>query len=287
MKAMILAAGFGTRLRPYSLVRPKPLFPVLDRPLVLRLIDQLHDSGFDSILVNCHHLKEQIVDLLSGRAGISLQQESIELGTGGGMRLALDFFGSEPVLVTNGDIFHTIDLAAVYADHCRSGAAATLVLHDCPRFNKVVLDENGMIGDFAGSGGRQWAFTGIQVLDPALLTILPAGVFAGIIDCYRHWIAHKTPIRGLVVRDHYWTDMGTPQDYLDLHATLLAGNLIPRQTPFYHGPGVAAPADLQQLDWLCLGAGARIGRNCRLQRVVVWDGARVPDHSRLSDAIVC
>lgn len=287
MKAMILAAGFGTRLRPYSLLRPKPLFPVLDRPLILRLIAQLREAGCDAILVNCHHLREQLVDLLAGQDGISLQQEPIELGTGGGLRMARDFFGSEPVLVTNGDIFHTIDLARVYQDHRSSGADATLVLHDCPRFNNVAVDDQLDITAFgAGGSGRKMAFTGIHVLDPNLLSMITPGIFYNIIDCYRYWMARGKRIRAQVVHDHFWTDMGTPEDYLNLHRVLLTQEPFKGVSPFYYGSAVAIPADLQSRDWLCVGAGARIGRHCRLSRVVVWDGARVPDEAILEDVIV-
>ncbi|MBU4294346.1 MAG: NTP transferase domain-containing protein [Desulfobulbaceae bacterium] len=287
MKAMILAAGFGTRLRPYSLLRPKPLFPVLDLPLILRHIAQLREAGCDAILVNCHHLREQIVDLLAGLDGIFLQQEPIELGTGGGMRMARDFFGSEPVLVINGDIFHTIDLARVYQEHCSSGADATLVLHDCPRFNNVSVDDKLDITAFgAGGSARKMAFTGIHVLDPNLLSVITPGIFYNIIDCYRYWIARGKKIRAHVVHDHFWTDMGTPEDYLDLHRVLLTREPFKGASPFYYGSGVAIPADLQSRDWLCVGAGARIGRHCRLSRVVVWNGAQVPDGTILEDVIV-
>lgn len=287
MKAMILAAGFGTRLQPYSLLRPKPLFPVLDRPLLLRHIAQLQEAGFDAILVNCHHLRQQIVALLAGRPGIFLQEEQIELGTGGGMRLARDFFGTEPVLVTNGDIFHTIDLAGVYREHCRSGADATLVLHDCPRFNNVSVNEQLAVTAFgAGEAGRKLAFTGIHVLDPHLLSVIEPGVFHNIIDCYRYWIARGGTIRGQLVQDHFWTDMGTPADYLDLHRVLLTEEPFKGASPFYFAGGVAVPADLQSRDWLSVGSGARLGRGCSLSRVVVWDGARVPDETILADAIV-
>ena len=110
MQAMILAAGFGTRLLPYTELRPKPLFPLLNKPLLLLTIERLQRAGFDHIVVNCHHLRDQIVDLLQDLRGVVVQQEDIILGTGGGLRLALNVFRNEPVLVTNGDIYHSVDL---------------------------------------------------------------------------------------------------------------------------------------------------------------------------------
>jgi len=145
MKAMILAAGLGTRLRPFSLVRPKPLFPVLDQPLIIRIIDQLRRHGIDEILVNCYHLKDQIINLLAHQPGVYLQQETEILGTGGGLRNAMEFFGKEPILIVNGDIFHTINLEKIIQEHRQSGHVATLVLHDYPRFNNASVTENGSI----------------------------------------------------------------------------------------------------------------------------------------------
>ncbi len=284
---MILAAGFGTRLKPYSLSRPKPLFPVLDRPLIFRHIAQLREAGFEYILVNCHHLREQIVTLLSGERDIFLQEELIELGTGGGMRMANGFFGKEPVLVINGDIFHTLDLAGIYKDHCRSGADATLVLHDYPRFANVDVDEQLNILSFGSDGNhRKLAFTGIHVLAPNLLNVIPPGIFYNIIDCYRYWIQRGGRIRGYQVQGHFWTDIGTPEDYLELHRVLLTEKPFKSLTPFYFGKGVRIPSDLQSEDWLCVGADAKIGRECSLRRVVVWDHASVPDGSVIEDSIV-
>jgi mannose-1-phosphate guanylyltransferase len=289
MKAMILAAGLGTRLRPYSLLRPKPLFPVLGRPLLLLHLAMLRGAGFGSVVVNAHHLQEQIVRCLAGEDGITVQQEEQILGTGGGLRLAAARFGRDPVLITNGDIYHTIDLARVYGEHCATGAAATLVLHDYPRFNKVTVSEDGRILDFGDSEttrkqGRRLAFTGIHVLDPAVLQLIPAGVFADIIDCYRNLIRQGGAVRALVVRDHFWTDMGTPEDYLALHAQLLG-----RREPaarFFVDQQAELGRGIRLQDWAVIGRGARIGEGVSLSRVVVWDGAEIAAGRQLTDTIV-
>jgi mannose-1-phosphate guanylyltransferase len=289
MKAMILAAGLGTRLRPYSLLRPKPLFPVLGRPLLLHHLEMLRGAGFGPMVVNAHHLQEQISRCLAGEDGVTVQQEEQIMGTGGGLRLAAARLGREPVLVTNGDIYHTIDLAKVYAEHCTTGAAATLVLHDCPRFNKVTASEDGRILGFGGSQntleqGRLLAFTGIHVLDPAALHSIPPGVFADIIDYYRALIRRGREVRALIVRDHFWTDIGTPEDYLALHAHLLgkrepAGRfLVDEQAELGRG--------LRLQDWAVIGRGARIGEGVSLSRVVVWDGAEIAAGRQLADTVV-
>jgi len=287
MKAMILAAGFGTRLKPYSLLRPKPLFPVLDQPLLLFIIDKLRQSGFDSIIVNAHHLREQFVELLKNETEISLQLEGKILGTGGGLRLAMNKLGLEPVLITNGDIFHNIDLLGVYDAHLRSGARATLVLHDYPRFNNVSVSGERILG-FDGNEaekGRRLAFTGIHVLDPALLAVIPREKFFNIIDCYRYWIKKGAFVRAQVVKNN-WTDIGTPADYLTLHGSLLAERERKGHGSFNVGADVGMGPDVELSDWVSIGSRAEIGKGARLTRVVVWDGAKVAEQAVLSDTIV-
>ncbi len=280
MKAMILAAGFGTRLKPYSLLRPKPIFPVLDEPLIRRTIRQLRRHGFNKIIINAHYLREQFVGLLRREKNIHLQLEDKILGTGGGLRQASVKLGKEPVLVINGDICHDINLAAVYAEHLQSGADATLILHDYPRFNNVSV-KGDRICSFAEKGGRQLAFTGIHILAPALLTIIPPDTFYNIIDCYRYWIARGAFIRFQQITD-WWTDMGSPADYLALHETLLKRE----KTSFFLGSEVELGREVKFVDWVCIGSGARIGRGARLSGVVVWDGAEVAAEADLQHAIV-
>lgn len=295
MKAMVLAAGFGTRLRPYTLKRPKPLFPVAGTPLLSHILAQLRAHGADSILVNAHHLREQIVALMVGQADVAVQQEEIELGTGGGLRLACSFFDARPALAVNGDICHDIDLARVYHSHCQSGADVTMVLHDCPRFNTVWLNDDSMVtafGQKTGAPGRCLAFAGIHVINPEVLRLMPEGQFYNIIDCYKTLIAQGGRVAGLVVRDHYWTDMGTPEDYLGLHGDILKNGRLPGFLDYREaesclvGKDVRLGRGVQLADWVSIGDRAEIGAGARLSRVVVWDGAVVEPGAVLSDIIV-
>ncbi|OGQ87273.1 MAG: hypothetical protein A2512_12875 [Deltaproteobacteria bacterium RIFOXYD12_FULL_56_24] len=295
MKAMVLAAGLGTRLHPYSLQRPKPLFPVLDTPLLAHTLTQLRRSGAEGILVNAHHLREQIKAMLQGQGDVLVQMEDLEMGTGGGLRLALSHFGEAPFLAVNGDIVHDLDLAAVYRTHCASGAEVTMVLHDCPRFNNVRVDGEGRIVGFvgaAGEGERLLAFTGVQVINPAVLSLIPAGVFYNIIDCYEALLESGGFIQALVVSGHFWTDMGTPSDYLRLHEDVLLKGRLPgffsedAATPFYLAKNAVLGAGVTLQDWVAIGHGATIGAGASLARVVVWDGARVAPGSIVTDTII-
>ncbi|MFW5906661.1 MAG: sugar phosphate nucleotidyltransferase [Desulfobia sp.] len=285
---MILAAGLGTRLRPYSLIRPKPLFPVLDQPLLLRIISHVKQYGADKILVNCHHLGKQVVSALTGQEDVRIQEEPEILGTGGALRKALSFLDDRPILVVNGDIYHTIDLAWAYEEHLASGADATLVLQHYPRFNNVTLYPDGRISGIRNKlrDEPEMAFTGIQVINPDLLSYLPEGNYADILDCYQHWLDKGAYLRGLLSRGHFWTDLGTPDDYLGLHDRLLQVVCLNRNIRLFRGKEVSLSPDVTLRDWVVIGSGAQIRGGSHLERVVIWDGAVVDEKSVMKDEIV-
>ncbi len=293
MQAMILAAGLGTRLRPYSLVKPKPLFPVLNIPLLRATIDRLRSCGFSSITVNCHHLREQIREEVAGRDGVVLQEENVILGTGGGLRQALDNLDDEPLLVTNGDIYHTVDFRKIYNHHLENNADVTMVFHNCPRFNTVSLAGDRVIGFHQKPQHHCRAYTGIQVINPLILLEIRAGVYSCIIDFYRQMLTNGKPIHGFFADDIFWSDMGTIGDYLGLHEKLLLGNM-----PVWPEFGVLPENSMLIAEdcvigrscrfdgWNCIGA-AEIGDYVHLSRSVVWDRAQVGSRSRIQDTIVC
>ena len=292
MQAMILAAGFGTRLLPHTLVRPKPLFPVLNRPLLLATIRRLARLGFDHIVVNCHHLREQIVEALDGLAGVTVQEEATILGTGGGLRHALPRLHDEPLLVVNGDIYHDVEVEKLYRQHVLGGWKVTLAMHHYPRFNTVRVAE-GRVVQFAGRVlADGLAFTGIHVLNPEILSPLPDQTFSSIVDHYQGLLADEPEAIAVSRCDGcYWTDMGTPEDYLALNRGLATGT-IPRWPELGEEPGpfiVDGRARLgegvQLRGWASIGA-AKIGRGALIDGAVVWDGAEVVADSVVRDGIL-
>ncbi|MBC8207815.1 MAG: NTP transferase domain-containing protein [Desulfobulbaceae bacterium] len=291
MQAMILAAGFGTRLLPYTHVRPKPLFPILNHPLLLLTIRRLQAAGFDHIVVNAHHLADQIVAAVDGLAGVEVQVEERELGTGGGLRRALSRFRDEPLLVTNGDIYHTIDYQLFYNLHLAGSDPVTLALRNEPRFNKVLIQLD-QVQNFDCDGLSEClAFTGLHVLEPQVLQSIAEGRPSCILDCYRDLLSAGGSI-GVFRADHwYWTDMGTPEDYLDLHGGLLQGaiplweELDGAGFPFCLDPGVVPGVDLQLTEWAAIGS-AKLGAGVHVERSVVWDGADLAPDSHVVDLIV-
>jgi len=220
MKALILAAGLGTRLLPYTRMRPKPLFPLAGRPLLERHILQLREAGCEAVIVNTHHLPEQIEAFIaSGRWGIPVvaRREPAILGTGGAIRNVRDFWDERPFFVINADICHAVDLRRVYAFHLREGPAATLALADDAEFNSVTVDPAGRIREFAPSPSAALAgaltFTGIQVLDPSVLEYIPAEGASPSIEAFRAMIADGRDVRGFIAAHATWMDLGAPERY--------------------------------------------------------------------------
>lgn len=298
MQAMILAAGFGTRLRPYSLSLPKPLFPVLNTPLLAAAVKRLEAEGFTKIIINCHHLAEQIEAAFADEPGIVIQREKQILGTGGGLRAALDKIDDQPLLVVNGDIYHTIDLGEAYRAHLHSEHDVTMLMHDFPRFNKVLVDGKRIVSFDARAASsapvaahETLAYTGIQVVKPALLEPIKKGTATCIIAYYRSLLASGVNIHAEKVEHCSWTDMGSPDDYLALHGMLLRGEVAcwPELGDAASNVVIDGRADwcedLIVEDWACIGR-ARIGAGVKLTRSVVWDGAQVAPGSVLTDQIV-
>jgi len=295
MQAMILAAGFGTRLLPYTKLRPKPLFPLLNEPLLLLTIRRLQAAGFDHIIVNCHYLKEQIVAALAGMPGVIIQEEETVLGTGGGLRMALSHLRNEPLLISNGDIYHTVDYRGLYRTHKSNHAVVTMAMHDYDRFNSVDVHGDRVHGFSTTTRGEEedlLAFTGIHVLDKSVIEQIPGGCFFHIIDLYAQ-LAEADRVGSVRVDDCFWRDIGTPADYLDLHRELLCG-CKNRQSVSHDdarfwciGEQVAVADDVVFREWGVVGRGAKIGRGSRLTRCVVWENVNITSGQELTDTIIC
>lgn len=229
MKAMILAAGFGTRLRPFTAHTPKPLFPVGGRPLLDLMIASLEQAGCREIIINTHHLHRQIETYIAGRNNaipVTTRFEPRILGTGGAIKNAADFWDGRPFMVVNSDIVTDIPLRAVYDAHLRHRHPATMVLVDDRAFNTVSVDAREFVRalderlpDTQTPGYRRLTFTGIQVLDPAILDLIPENEPSGSIAMYQKLMAAGQKIKAFVPPRYSWTDIGTPGRY---HAAVFA-----------------------------------------------------------------
>lgn len=282
MKAMILAAGLGTRLRPLSDLKPKALMPVANRPVLERNIEYLVRHGVTEIVVNIHHHPEQMLSFLrrgAVHARIETRVESEILGTGGGIRNTAGFWGREPFVVMNGDVLTDMDLTRACEQHRKTRPLATLILHDHPPFNKIRIDADGRITDIPRSYGPEGlAFTGIHILEPEMLPHIPEG-FSDIVDTYRRLMGAGKTILSHVSRGHSWHDIGSLPDYLK-------ANRDHALTPFTVGLGCDIHPSVGLTDWVVIGANCRLEKGAEISRSVLWEGVEVREGVRVADSVV-
>jgi len=299
MQAAILAAGLGTRLRPLTYAIPKALIPVLNRPLLGVLLAQLREAGACRVAVNTHHLAGQVEGFLHHNRApglkILIRHEPEILGTGGGLRSLGQALEEQPFLAVNADILTDLDFAEIFRNH-REEALATLVLHDCPRYNTVWLDQEGRVAGVgepsAHSPGSALAYTGVQVVSPRMLSWLPVQGPADLVAIWRHLLAQGEFLAAHVVSGHFWQDLGTPEAYLTVHQKLLSGacpglaGFFPRLTDPLVGEGTELEEGVSCAGGVCLGRDVRVGQGTWLKNTVVWDEARIGPGLTLENCVV-
>ena len=223
---MILAAGFGTRLLPYTQHTPKVLFTISDQPLIDITIKRLCLAGIEAVMINTHHLGDQLQFHVAGRdygIPVHVRYEPEILGTGGAIKNVADFWDDEPFIIINGDIVSDIDFKAVYRFHTLHPYLITLVLADDPDFNTVTVDNNQFItalkkppqGSPPPQTGSRLTFTGIHVLNPELLNFIPDKGYSDIIDVYSRLLARGIRLKSFRPANGYWRDLGTPRRYAE------------------------------------------------------------------------
>jgi NDP-sugar pyrophosphorylase family protein len=266
MKAMVLAAGLGLRMRPLSRLRAKPALPVLNRPLLHWTLDLLARHGVTDVVVNTHHraasVRRAVGDGSAFGLRVSYSHEPRILGTGGGPRRVRAFLGDEPFVLANGDVFFDFDLSALVAAHRASGALATLALRPNPdpkRYGPVVTAPGGRIRSILGKPsagkGSVSLFAGVHVLEGSILERLPRGASDSVRDLYVPLLAEGAPLLGVRTKGA-WYDLGTPALYLAAQASLLAA-----------GRGDATGS--------CVDASAYVAAGARIVRSVIGPGCRV------------
>ena len=246
MKALILAAGLGTRLLPFTRTTPKPLFPIAGRPLVDLHINALQDAGCEAIIINTHHLSRKIEDYIANQhypIPVYTRYEPKILGTGGGIKNVDDFWDGSPFFVINSDIVTDIDLKTVYDFHLHHPFPVTLVLYNCPEINTVSMSADGFITGFDPKETRasalQRTFTGIQVLDPEILQHIPGGVFSSSIDAYGKLISAGKKVKAFLPQNAFWTDIGLPERYTEIIFQKIAPRAFNLAFPNYSGGTIA------------------------------------------------
>jgi NDP-sugar pyrophosphorylase family protein len=233
MKAMVLAAGLGTRLRPLTDSRPKALVEVSGRTLLEITLARLRESGVNEVIVNVHHFADMVIDYLKSKSNfgmrIEISREDVLLDTGGGLKKAAWFFLEdpkrldEPFLLHNVDVISSIDLQQMVSFHREKAALATLAVQNRPTSRYLLFDEQDQLC------GRQskpemkielvrpadkpqaQAFSGIHVLSPRLLPrIHEVGIFS-IINSYLNLTSQGEKILAFHADQYYWRDLGRPE----------------------------------------------------------------------------
>ena len=233
MKAMILAAGRGTRLGPLGRHRPKALVEIQGIPLLAAVISRLARQGFREIIVNTHHLADQVSEFLTDyrrrhrSAGLTLavSREEQLLDTGGGVQRAGWFFDDgKPFLVHNVDVLSDLHLGRLLQAHLDSGALATLAVHQRKSSRRLLFDSGGSLCGWKSlhTGQERMArspagpltplsFMGIQVISPALQDSLTLSPPFSLVDAYLEAAGQGQPIRAHRADEAKWADLGSPE----------------------------------------------------------------------------
>ncbi len=230
MKAMILAAGLGTRLRPLTDNRPKALVEIAGRTMLEITLARLRAVGVGDVIVNVHHFADMVVDYLKANDNfgmhVEVSREEVLLDTGGGLKKAGWFFsgGDEPFILHNVDVISTIDLQRMVQFHTDNQCLATLAMQQRKTSRYLLFDEQQRLCGRQAGPGRQpelvrspqhteaLAFSGIHVISPSLLPMLTEdGVFS-IISAYLRLAARGEKILAFRADEYYWRDLGKPEN---------------------------------------------------------------------------
>jgi NDP-sugar pyrophosphorylase family protein len=287
MKAMILAAGFGTRLWPLTVGRTKPAIPFLNRPLIEYTIEYLRRHGIEDLLINLHHEPESVIEQIGdgSRYGVkitySIEQPDI-LGTSGALDRTRHLLKADTFIVINGKIITDIDLNPALAAHRNSKAIATLVLRSNTKreyFREVKLGEDGRIAEFAGFPDRNpdsaaqhppLMFTGIHILEPDIFDYIPQGVFSDSVkDVYPKAMAEGDCIAGHV-GEGSWYELSTLERYLTISLEFMERRGNDRK---------AAPG-------LVMGEGCIIEPGATVERSILWRGVRIERGAQVTECII-
>ncbi len=304
MRAMILAAGLGTRLLPLTNSRPKALVPLRGVTMLEFWVERLWGCGFDAAFLNAYHLNDRLAATVAERQWpipVKVLSEPVLLGTGGGMRFASEHFAGEPFVAINVDIISNVDLNSLYERHRLAGAEVSLLLHDWPQFNNVAVSEDGFVLGFGQeakqiqkkgvSGVRLMAFTGIHFINPSALAGVAAGVPGDILDIYRRLIARGAFPGAITQQGLFWREVGSVRSYGEVTrelARLEPGCLLPAKTGenVSIDPEAVIHPDCRLKGSVVAGRGVRICEGVSLEDVILWDDIRIEKGSFLKDCIV-
>ncbi len=301
---MILAAGLGTRLLPLTNSRPKVLVSLRGITMLEFWIERLNRCGFNGVLLNAYHLKELVDEAVSERVWpipVRVLNEPVLLGTGGGIRAALDYFEDNLFAVINVDIISNVNLVSLFEQHKLSGAEVSLLLHDWPEFNNVAVDEEGSVLGFGreaqaiqmrGKRRTPLAFTGIHFINPSALAGMcprsPRRYSQHLPGAYSAGQPSRGPFSRRTFSGAKW-DLSRATGKLPgslLNWSRLASGLFqPGENISIHPEAVVHP-DCSLKGSVVAGRGSGFPKASSLEDVILWDDIRIEKGSSLKDCIV-
>ena len=299
MRAMILAAGYGTRLWPLTEDRTKPAIPFMGRPLVGYVAEYLGQYGFRDVVVNLHHRPGSVRAALGDGSRFNVRLEYIEepviLGTSGALDNARHLLEGDTFVVINGKIITDINLSEALEMHRRSNALATLVLLPNPKRERFSLVEtrDGLITGFGGMPAPVASdnvpdkeavplmFTGIQILEPRIFDYIPRGVFShSTTDVYPQAIKAGERVVAHVAEGN-WYELSTIPRYLEISLALLAEK--GKETDVGERCSISNEAEVSDA---LLWNDVTIERGAKVRRAILGDGVRIPSGEVIEDAAV-
>ncbi|MEO7658756.1 MAG: NDP-sugar synthase [Pyrinomonadaceae bacterium] len=301
MKAMILAAGFGTRLFPLTIDRTKPAIPFLGKPLVGYVAEYIAKFGIRDVVVNLHHQPQSVIDALGdgGDFGVSIaytiENPSI-LGTAGGLDNAREYLQDSTFLVVNGKIITDIDIGAALETHRSSGAIATMVLKPNTKREKftIVNTNGGFLTGFGDSAtpvtedelrdteheiATPLMFTGIHIMEPAVFDYIPRGVYSDIVPTFYNPALRNGEKIAVHVTDANWFELSTIPRYLDISLAMMNGGDV------YFGRNCALSGSVSVKDSV-IWDDVTVGPGSTLHRTIVADGVTIEPGSHFENVAI-
>ena len=295
MRAVILVGGFGTRLRPLTTHTPKQMLPVVDRPMIERVVTKLAECGVTDAVLSLGYRPDAFLEAYPDDtcAGVALHYavEPEPLDTAGAVRFAaLDGGIEHTFLVINGDVLTDLDVGSLWDFHHRVGAEGTIALtpvEDPSRYGVVPIDDDGRVEAFVekpppGQAPTNWINAGTYVLEPSVLDRIPAGRRESI---ERVTFPEMVADRSLFAlhADDYWVDAGTAATYLQAQLDLIDGLRGEPEQPLH---ATAVVADGAVIDHSVLMAGVEIGAGAVIRNSVVLPGTRIGAGTRIDGSII-
>ncbi len=306
IKAMVMAAGMGSRLEPITLRFPKPLIPVMNMPLMDIILSQLHSIGVNEVISNTYYLADQIIDRYkNNKLGIKFSsiKETELSGTAGGVKKCQFFFEkNEDFVVMSGDILTTADIKKGIEIHKKSGAIATIGVKQVPHeqvshFGVVVTDKNGFITEFQEKPKLEDAKsnlinTGIYIFNYKIFDYIPENTFYDFAKNVFPKLLEEGQINTFEVKE-YWNDIGTIGQYKQSIQDVFNGvckishdKIIETNLGNYISGTSKIPQTVRFVGNSVIGSNVRLGEYIMLDNCVVMDGAEIKTGSELSNCVI-